>query len=640
MEENYETSRPVEETASGGQEEEGRQYHSRARKRGAAPLKAAGCVFGVLFLLCAGAYVFRAQNYKRTFYPNTSVNGIDVSGLTSDEAKKRMNESVQSYTLTLKSREQDDVTITAGESGLEYVFDETFDNLIGAQNPYLFGLHLWGHEDFVITAMGKVDPEAFETLTAGIPCLQESSFRAPENARISDFIPGTGYEVVPEQEGTSLNIDRTKEVLRTAICELRPELDLNAEEGLYDAPSVRADDQVLNASCASLNQYAKTVVNYDYGGIVLDGSVIRDWLTLSETGDQVSVDESKAAEYVKNLASRYDTWNKAKPFKTSWDQDITIKNGFYGWRVNQQEEKDWLLSALSSGQTYDRTPSFTRTAAAYGDRDYGNTYVEVNLTAQHLYFYKNGKQIVSSDFVSGNVSRGTITHPGIYPVAYKQRNATLKGRGYSTKVSYWMPFHDGEGLHDAPWRGAFGGNIYKTNGSHGCVNLPPSAAKSIFENIDAGTPVIVYSLGGTSAPRETQPAVQETAAQTAAAETTAAPQETAAPAETAPQTTVQGPGAALQTSAAPETPAAPAAPAPSPVTETTAAAPAPAPAAPAPSAAPSEDIAVVQPVPSSGTPAVDAGPVSAPAAPSPDGGSGGPGAVSPVPANVPAGPGA
>ncbi len=425
-----------EETRSSEETEE-RVYHSRARRKNGGGLRKAAAVFGVLLLAGVGAYAFRAQSYKKTFFPNTSVNGVDVSGLTSDGAKVVMNDSVRSYSLTLKSREQEDDMITAEESGLEYVFDETFDNLIAAQNPYLWGLHVSGHEDYEIAAMGKVDPEAFETLTGAVACLQESSFRAPEDARISDFIPGTGYEVIPEKEGTKLDREKAKELIRTAICELKPELDLDQEE-VYDAPKVRQDDPVLNASCESLNRYSRTVVNYDFGGIVLDGSVIRDWLTLSESGDQVSVDTAKAEEYVKNLASRYDTWHKAKPFRTSWDQDITIRNGYYGWKINQKEETDWILSTLPTGETIDRTPSFSRTAAAYGDRDYGDTYVEVNLTAQHLYFYKNGKQIVSSDLVSGNVSKGTITHPGIYPVAYKQRNATLKGQGYSTKVNYWM----------------------------------------------------------------------------------------------------------------------------------------------------------------------------------------------------------
>ena len=76
---------------------------------------------------------------------------------------------------------------------------------------------------------------------------------------------------------------------------------------------------------------------------------------------------------------------------------------------------------------------------------------------------------------------------------YKQKGATLKGAGYSSNVSYWMPFNGNIGLHDASWRSSFGGNIYKTNGTHGCVNMPKYLAKKIFENIKAGTPVICYS---------------------------------------------------------------------------------------------------------------------------------------------------
>ena len=104
--------------------------------------------------------------------------------------------------------------------------------------------------------------------------------------------------------------------------------------------------------------------------------------------------------------------------------------------------------------------------------------------------------------MSGNAAKGWSTPAGAYSITYKQRNATLKGQGYATPVSYWMPFNGGIGLHDANWRKTFGGTIYKTNGSHGCVNLPPAVAKTIYENISAGDPVLCYHLDGTeSAPR-------------------------------------------------------------------------------------------------------------------------------------------
>ena len=99
--------------------------------------------------------------------------------------------------------------------------------------------------------------------------------------------------------------------------------------------------------------------------------------------------------------------------------------------------------------------------------------------------------------VSGNESNGNATRLGMMRLKYKQKDAVLRGDDYETPVSYWMPFDGNIGMHDATWRSKFGGEIYKTAGSHGCVNLPLSAAKTIFENIQAGDPVIVYKLKGT-----------------------------------------------------------------------------------------------------------------------------------------------
>ena len=81
----------------------------------------------------------------------------------------------------------------------------------------------------------------------------------------------------------------------------------------------------------------------------------------------------------------------------------------------------------------------------------------------------------------------------------KERNRVLRGTKqpngkyeYESPVSYWMPFNKGIGLHDASWRSEFGGSIYKTRGSHGCVNTPYSAMKTIYENVKIGYPVVVY----------------------------------------------------------------------------------------------------------------------------------------------------
>ena len=114
------------------------------------------------------------------------------------------------------------------------------------------------------------------------------------------------------------------------------------------------------------------------------------------------------------------------------------------------------------------------------------------MTNQYLWFYKNGELIAQGDVVTGNVSRGNATPQGTYILNYKQKDATLKGAGYSSNVKYWMPFNCNIGIHDASWRWSFGGNIYKSDGSHGCVNAPEYLAKKIYENIEPGTPIICY----------------------------------------------------------------------------------------------------------------------------------------------------
>lgn len=119
------------------------------------------------------------------------------------------------------------------------------------------------------------------------------------------------------------------------------------------------------------------------------------------------------------------------------------------------------------------------------------------MTAQHLYYYKNGSLIVDTDFVSGNDAKGWSTPVGAYGLYYKQTDKTLRGEGYATPVSFWMPFNGGVGFHDANWRRDFGGNYYKRNGSHGCVNMPYNAAKTLYDNIEAGCAVLVYQLSGT-----------------------------------------------------------------------------------------------------------------------------------------------
>lgn len=487
-------------------------------------------------------YIQIGKQYETVFFPNTAINGMDASGKTVEEVKRMIASGIDGYTLTIKERGGAEEAIEGADIGLESVFDGSLEELLADQEPNEWIRHRKTPKSFEIGTMIQYDEEKLAAEAAKLNCFNEEQVVKPENASISDYVPGQGYHVIPAVEGNELDDDKVLAAMKEAVINLRKEISLE-ELDAYIKPEIPSDDGELLARVQALNSYVNVRVTYTFGDsrVVLDGDTIKDWIGILDDGS-IYVSSGAVTEYVKGLASKYDTYNKAKYLKTSYGKTVRITGGSYGWRIDQAAEADELAAIIRSGESQTREPVYKQKAASHGENDYGDTYVEINLTAQHLYYYKNGSLVVESDFVSGNESKGWSTPAGVYPLTYKQRDAVLKGEDYKTPVDYWMPFNGGIGLHDATWRSSFGGTLYKNGGSHGCVNLPHPVAAKIFENISAGTPVLCYHLEGTEAKTTSKPSgkpVQPTTAapETPAATTPAAPTPAPTPAETAPAAT-------------------------------------------------------------------------------------------------------
>ncbi|MDE7231506.1 MAG: L,D-transpeptidase/peptidoglycan binding protein, partial [Lachnospiraceae bacterium] len=337
---------------------------------------------------------------------------------------------------------------------------------------------------------------ALEEKIDGLSGFQKEFVEEPTDAYIADYVPGNGFELVGENPGNRLNRNKTIEVIRAAVDGLEEQVNLEAA-GCYEEPKVTAEDKGLQETYAKLQNYVTAVITYSFGTEreILDGDTVADWIT--REGNQVTLDPELVKEYVNSLRKKHDTVFHKRQFLTSYGEEVTIEQGDYGWWMDVAQETEELIGLLERGESGERVPVYRQTAASYDSPDYGDSYVEINLTAQHLFLYQNGECVLESDFVSGNSSRGNDTPAGIYGITYKERNATLNGENYSTPVSFWMPFNNNVGMHDATWRSEFGGNIYLTNGSHGCINLPYTIAQEIYEYVEKDTPVICYHLPGT-----------------------------------------------------------------------------------------------------------------------------------------------
>ena len=551
-----------------------RQPLEERKKNGSVRPKIFAALGAVVALaaVSGGAFFYRqVQKYEECFLPGTVINEMDMSDKTVEQVKEEIMSGLDGYVLTIRERGGNEETISGEAIGLHAEFDGSLEALLEDQNPMDWWKRKWNPaQDNGVDSSGGIwietmlayDEELFSRAVKELDCMDEASMIPPEDARISEYQPETkSYEIIPAVQGTTLVLENVEQAVSEAVLSLSSEVDLE-EKQCYTKPAVDTEDEGLVSLAAQMNQYVGAVVTHTFGSSqeVLDGDTIHQWIVTD--GTTASIDESQAAAYVKALAKTYDTAYQTKTLKTSYGKTVKITKGNYGWRMNQAAETAAILEIIRNGEQQTREPEYSQKAASHDGNDYGDTYVEINLTAQHLFFYKNGKLLVESDFVSGNESRGWATPSGAYPLTYKERNATLKGEGYATPVSYWMPFNGGIGMHDANWRSSFGGTIYKTNGSHGCINLPPAVAKTIYENISAGMPVLCYHLEGTEAGAGTNTgagtdssAAETTAAETTAAETTAGESagETAAESqeetettvpETAPvQTNAPGPGA-------------------------------------------------------------------------------------------------
>ena len=448
-----------------------------------------GVLIGCAALLVI-AYGIGVFYYSGHFLSGTEINGVDCSGKTVAQAEKSIESQIASYQLVLKEREDKSETISASQINMQYISDGGVQELKDQQNPFLWFLSFVRHQNYTMSANISYDEEALSTAVGSLECFKDENVVQPTDAHLE--VQDGQYVIVEETQGNALDKDKVTEAVKKAIDGGETLLDLD-QAGCYIEPSVLSTDENLAKQRDEGNRLLTVTVTIDFSDRqeVINGDVMKDWLTTDEEGN-VDLDQAKVREYVQQLQYKYDTFGSSREFKTSSGQTITVSGGDYGWLIAPNDTTAKIIEAIKSGQSQTIEPEYTYTGYCRDTNDIGNTYVEISLDQQHMWFYKDGQLIVSTDVVTGCHNKGWDTHTGVYAIMYKERDATLVGEGYNSAVSYWMPFYANVGIHDASWRSSFGRSIYINNGSHGCVNTPTDNAAAIYNNIEKGVPVVVY----------------------------------------------------------------------------------------------------------------------------------------------------
>jgi len=446
-----------------------------------------GAVIGMLAVGTAFPAMAATNDDTAKFVRGTTINAVDVSKQTAQQAKGYLEGYFnEHYEIKIQDADGNLETLKGTDVGYHLNVTGSVDDILKEQNDTGRKTGPGSDQTYTVTVEATLDDEKLAAALANLHCVTAAT--PTSNAYISAYEEGKPFTIIPEVQGNELDMDKLTAAVKAALLSQKKQIKLD-DAGCYKQITVKSDDANLVQLCSTLNAYKDIQITYVFGSQreVLDGLELAKWVT-GTNGTEIQVDTEKAAAYVKSLADKYDTYGNHK-YKTTSGRDVVVY-GKYGWKINQEAETAALVDAVKACQTAEREPVYSSRGATHDGYDFGQTYIEVDLATQHLYFYKDGKVIIDSPFVSGNVSKNYTTPPGLFELYYKQTDRVLKGEDYATPVKYWMPFNGGIGLHDANWRSKFGGTIYQTNGSHGCINLPPKVAAQVYENAYKGIPII------------------------------------------------------------------------------------------------------------------------------------------------------
>lgn len=492
--------------------------------------------FIILFfiLLCAGAYLGIAYYYMSGFSFGTWINGVYCTGKSVQEVNKQLLAKEPSVKLEVvypiydgeerQEKERKSSCFILNDETVTTDYTRVLQQLLQRQRPLMWVRNLFlpsgGYKlkpDIILTEDGKkqfekqflmdetvqeeLNREACIRLEYGekndLQLYDGKKNRFDAEKALSECI----HAIKTGEEGILLSKacyydeepDESEKEQKELYHELQEFLDF---EIVYDmgAEQVRFDQKTL---IGMLEAEKEEKTESDRGE--KDRENTKD--PEKESGEFAFIrsdegkfiwDEEKVESAIEKLADIYDTYGKPRQFTMTGGGVITLDKGNYGTQLDKKTETKWLLQALTGRKSETHTPAYLREAYARGENDIGDTYIEINMTKQKLWFYQEGKVEIETPIVTGNMMRRRATPDGVYYVYGKQKNRILRGPGYASHVNYWMPVKGGVGIHDALWRDEFGGDIYKKEGSHGCINLPLDAAEKLYGLVEIGVPVIMY----------------------------------------------------------------------------------------------------------------------------------------------------
>ena len=363
-------------------------------------------------------YLLIAIFFTNHFFFNTEINGINLSLKSYEEAPDILKKSINDYKLQIIERDGKIEEILGKDIGLQYNEKNSISNVQDRQASLKWIVGLIKKQNYNIGDLVDYNNENLNNKIKELDCLNKDIIE-PKNVGFK-YLNGS-YELIEEVYGNKVKEEKLYEAIENSILNGEVKIDLN-EKFCYENPEYTVDSEKAMITKDILNKYISTKITYLFGdkSEVLDGSRINEWLSVDDNLE-VIINEKSVKDYVLELSAKYNTVGIARNFKSSTGKMVEVKGGYYGWKINYVAETKMLLENIKLGAILEKEPIYTQKGLNRDEDDIGDTYVEINLTSQHLWFYKNGKLITQGDVVTGDPGKGYSTKLGTYMLNYKQK---------------------------------------------------------------------------------------------------------------------------------------------------------------------------------------------------------------------------
>ena len=436
--------------------------------------------------------------FSERFVFNTTVNGMDCVGKTVKEVEKLMQSQVEDYVLTLEERHSISEEIKGVDIGIKYNGVDVIEDAFERQNPYFWFKSMFDKTKITANIDFEYDEKKLDEVIAKLDCLKEEKQITPISA--TPVYKNGAFEIEEEVYGTLVNQEQLVKTIKKSIDAMDVTVDL-VENNCYIPPTYTKESPEVIAANEALNTCLKAEITYSLDGISVkvDATQIANWISV-DANMAVIVDENQVRAFTDTLGTQYNTPNTAFDITTPTGKVVSIPNGRLGRVVGSAAECAELIEEIRGGVVTIRQPIFSQGATPEGEPVWGTTYIEVDISAQHMWYIVDGAVVFESDVITGSPGRDTPT--GTFTILRMKRNKVLTGNivpstgqpEYRTPVDYWMRITwSGVGFHDATWQPGFGGQLYKQGyGSHGCINMPYNNVKTLYGMVSEGCSVVIH----------------------------------------------------------------------------------------------------------------------------------------------------